>query len=627
MQMHNFGEKRWGSGILDDIRSRTDQNTRIIGDFTKMVRSAPIAKFMQDAMYDKKDKNWQIHFNKLVEESPFPDLNEFDPIIPKIQRGCNDLARRAPSFRRQTLQTRFFETGDNYYLGMEFTREYDRWKNNLGAELVAPLSLKAKDKETKEKIEQFKGVLMHHIDRLWYDGVLEVIRTGDVYNPGARHRVPRLYLINSYTDTKLGSLPVGESFRLSDKPEEKYEILIKKGSSIIVRNVEGFISKMSRSTRVKREGNLTRSPDGNSESRVALATFPVGFYVNFRTMRLNDSERGYVFTFIGDEQATPHFMRYSGLTGACINAMLFNNFLKQAIDGIPFIERFRLYSVETNWSNGEVVQRGTTANYGDGFLRPGFSYSHGLDYLHSKVIEYRESEQDLDQILSRDWKIKIAASMVPRGMELNENFISALYFQTQSAVFEKFVTEVKNSKLPGEGSLETTLRNHYRAMAEQRATSDYDSFWNEYLNTLPLDDKVKKLLEDPHISIARRLDQICNQIIEYSQKAYMYNERVSSQLFNQPKPVDSIVDDFAVEAQSFANSLTLSAAFSASALAFSLLGTVVGNVFSGVIAAWNIVVSTMQVQLKDFAVTLSDLICLHVSCLDIVWDNDGVIQI
>ena len=107
----------------------------------------------------------------------------------------------------------------------------------------------------------------------------------------------------------------------------------------------------------------------------------------------------------------------------------------------------------------------------------------------------------------------------------------------------------------------------------------------------------------------------------------MYNERVSSQLFNQPKPVDSIVDDFAVEAQSFANSLTLSAAFSASALAFSLLGTVVGNVFSGVIAAWNIVVSPMHVQLKDFAVTLSDLICLHVSCLDIVWDNDRVIQI
>ena len=46
MGMHNFGEKRWGSGIVDDIRSQTDQNTRIIGDFTKMVRAAPVTKKM-----------------------------------------------------------------------------------------------------------------------------------------------------------------------------------------------------------------------------------------------------------------------------------------------------------------------------------------------------------------------------------------------------------------------------------------------------------------------------------------------------------------------------------------------------------------------------------------------------
>ena len=109
---------------------------------------------------------------------------------------------------------------------------------------------------------------------------------------------------------------------------ERYEVVIKGLRQSVVRNVEGFIMKMKHSTLVRRESNLTRSPDGNAESKVALATFPVGHYVNFRTMRLNDSKKGYVFASIGDEQATPHFMRYSGLTGACINAMLFNNFIK-----------------------------------------------------------------------------------------------------------------------------------------------------------------------------------------------------------------------------------------------------------------------------------------------------------
>ena len=93
---------------------------------------------------------------------------------------------------------------------------------------------------------------MPHIDRLWYDGVLETIRHGDVYNPGARKRVPRLYLIDSYTESALGNLQVGESFR--DDPVKKYELVIKKSSKINVRNVEGYIATMSKSTKVKREG-------------------------------------------------------------------------------------------------------------------------------------------------------------------------------------------------------------------------------------------------------------------------------------------------------------------------------------------------------------------------------------
>ena len=589
MGMHNFGETRWGRGIVDDIRSSNDRNTRIVGDFTKMVRQPLIAKLMYGLM---KTQNWQEHFKKVVADSKFGELNDLDPVIPKLVEATEWHAKNAINFRRQTLQTRFFETGDNYYLGMEFTREYDRWKIKTCKEICAPLLLRQMDDEKKAAVGQLEGALNHHIDRLWYEACLETIRKGDVYNPGARNRVPHLYLINSYVDEKLGNFPVGESFRLSERPEERYEIVIKGGSQVVVRSVEGYISKMSKSTLVKREGNLTRGPDGNQESRVALATFPVGHYVNFRTVRLNNETRGYVFAFTGDEQATPHFMRYSGLTGACINAMLFNNFVKQAIDGIPFQERFRLYSFETTWSNFEVVTRGTGANYGLTFLRPGFPYAHGIDYLHSKVIEWMETKQDLNNILSRDWKNMLAASMVPRGMELNEDFIRSFYKLTQMHIFNKFIAEVKADKIIGSDALAEALTTRKAAIESRREELDHEHYWSELLTGMDnLDDNTRMRLQDFHGEIAMRLEQTAVQLVEHATKSYLYNERISSELENQPKPVDSIVDDFAVEAQSFANSLAMSLSFSSAALAFALIGNKVGNVFAALIAGLNIAIS------------------------------------
>ena len=111
MGMHNFGEKRWGAGILDDIRSATDQNTRIVGDFTKMVRAAPATKKMYEYMSSENDRNWQIHFEQLAVDGGFPELNDLDPIVPQIREACFKLAQASPTFRRQTVQTRFFETG------------------------------------------------------------------------------------------------------------------------------------------------------------------------------------------------------------------------------------------------------------------------------------------------------------------------------------------------------------------------------------------------------------------------------------------------------------------------------------------------------------------------------------
>jgi len=596
MGMHNFGETRWGSGLLDDFRSTNDQNTRIIGDFTKMVRQRKVATRMDELM---RTENWGAHFKHVFAQSKFADIDDLDPVLPKLMEATKWHADNAKTFKRQTLQTRFFETGDNYYLGMEFTREYDKWKNELADTLVVSLTMRDLDDGGKKEVSRFRGVLLHHIDRLWFEACLGTIRNGDVYNPGARHRVPHLWLTNSYFDQNLGQLPIGESFRLSERPEEKYEVMLKQQKQIVVRNVEGYISKMPRKTQIRREGNLTRAPDGNRESRVSLATFPVGHYVNFRTARLNNESKGYVFAFVGDEQATPHFMRYSGLTGACINAMLFNNFVKAAAEGVGFMDRFQMYSKETNWSNGEVVARGTSTNFGeDGFLRPGFPYDNGIDYLHSKVIEHMETQQDLDNVLSRDWKAKFASSMVPRGMELNEDFICVLYEKLQSHMFNRFVSEVKADKGFTDKKLADALLARKEDMDDLRDDLTPERYWTQFVTGLEgIEHETRARLQDHHCKIAMRLEKTVIDVVEFASKGYLYDERVKQELHNQPKPVDSIVDDFAVEAQNFANSLVMSAAFSAGALAFVLYdirqdnATRVGKTWAGIIAALNILLS------------------------------------
>jgi hypothetical protein len=121
---------------------------------------------------------------------------------------------------------------------------------------------------SQSKIQEVQDDLARSIDRLWYFATLETIRKGDVYNAGARWRVPKLYTISSNIVVKLDSLPVGESFRFIDSEAEKYEILAKAGGCAIVRNVEGMVFRVDDALSVKRDSNLTRSPDGNAESKV-----------------------------------------------------------------------------------------------------------------------------------------------------------------------------------------------------------------------------------------------------------------------------------------------------------------------------------------------------------------------
>jgi len=265
--------------------------------------------------------------------------------------------------------------------------------------------------------------------------------------------------------------------------------------------------------------------------------------------------------------------------------MSFNEFLGRANEGVSLVHRFRDFSKETNWSNGEVVTRGTIGNYGDGFLRPGMTYSNCIDYLYSKVIEYQESDQDLNSILSRDWLNKMAASFVPRGMELNEDFLNALRKHWQDAVFYRLLEEVQNDK----NLHDTRLEKAFRARNEEMSVIEpcSEGFWRIFLFGLKISRRKKQQFESA-IGVASCLNAICKQIIDFSSQAYIYNERLPSEFLNQPKPVDSVVDDFAVEAQGFANALTITAAFGAATLAFRLVNRDAADFASNFLGGINI---------------------------------------
>lgn len=410
-----------------------------------------------------------------------------------------------------------------------------------------------------------------NIDRLWFEACIEVIlRFGDVYNHGSNRRVPRLNLINSYIEEDLKTLSMGDSFRITSKIKDRFEILVKTKSEIIVRDVEGFTSTFDPNTKVIRESNLARSLDGNIESSFSIVACPVAHYVNHRSICLNNESKGYVYTFFGEEQCTSHFMRNNDLTGGCINAAHFNDFIRSAINGVSFINRLRLYSQGTNWSNGEIVKRGTMTCFGeDGFLRPGFSYKHGLKFLQSKVIEWIETRQSLDNILSQDWKIKFAASMIPRGMELNSKFLKTLKEDVRSIIFYFFLVEVKNDEDISYEGIEHDILARREKMSKIRNKVNHVDYWNEYFVGLkPLfDETSQKRMQHFHCEIAKQMEEIVSQLIDFAKESYLYDQRFIQGLWSQPGPVDFIVDDFAVEAQSFANSLALSTVISSASVA------------------------------------------------------------
>jgi len=269
--------------------------------------------------------------------------------------------------------------------------------------------------------------------------------------------------------------------------------------------------------------------------------------------------------------------------------MLLDNFIRQAINGVSFTKRFREYSIHTNWSSGEVVLRGTGGGYGeDGFLRPGFSYDDFIDYLYSRAVEHRESNQDLNMLLTRDWTVKVAASLIPRGMEINTEFIMTLRLHLRNAIFHKVFGQANQAWKTGEKTLESALL-HAHKHTEARENEQMD--WDGIVDELNASHELKQHLAELYTPLAKSMERTCNSVIRHTAAAYLYNERVSSELFNQPKPVDSLVDDFTTEAQGFANSLVLGLALSSAALAFRLLGGSAFNALSTVVSILSVSIS------------------------------------
>lgn len=240
--------------------------------------------------------------------------------------------------------------------------------------------------------------------------------------------------------------------------------------------------------------------------------------------------------------------------------MSLNNMVGQAVSGTSVSDRVQRLAFETTWSNGEVVQRGTGANFGeDGFVRPSCSYRQLVDYLYARAVEHYEIGADLGSVLSRDWKSKFSAALVPRGLEHDELFYSAVTTKLLETVGEKYLGEAKAASSNGLVSKsETHIIEAELGRASQQwlhASFNFASGKNGSRNT-------GLLIE----SVLNSLKQLLDHAVEQRQT----NSRISSELFHQPRSVDSLVDDFAVESQNFANGLTQSAALAAGALALGL---------------------------------------------------------
>lgn len=595
MAMHNFG-----------ITVGNTQ-TKTVGDYTKMIRLQAVVSRMV-ALTRK--KNWRLHFLNIIEDSGFPKIQKMSAVfLEKVVNTVKSLSQQSKTFRRQTLHIRIFETIDHFCLGMEFSHGFENWKAKSAETITALLSKKAKNDSSKKIVEDLKESLIHHMNRLWFQACLHVLQRANVYSG----LLPKFHLIKSYTDQDLGKLQVGDAFRFCDKPSEKYEVIHRKTTNIYekrvkeeeeyvyARNIQGKIYKMQSDAQVRRESDLTRALNGNDESDVAILTFPVEQFVHFRTAQLQ-SER-HIVAYVGEEKVTPHFMRSNESTSFGLNAMLLNDFLKSGIDEANFSKRLEKYCVDTDCLSGDILTSGIGSNCAfDGFLRLGFSYSDGLNYLYARILECTMTGRNIDAVLPTDWKSKFAASMVPRGMELNKAFIDSLKDNIRGLVFDKFIANLGKGHVLQSEDVVTRLSKRKVLMDENNDTAlDPHAFWANLLSD-------SEYVVKDYGLLSKHLEKTVSQIVVFAKDADIYNNRTPSEFFSQPKPVDSIASDVSMEAQYFADILVTCASISSFGLSLILLSNIASEIFAIGLAAVNVFLTVcVMVNASRYKIRLEEL--------------------
>ena len=362
--------------------------------------------------------------------------------------------------------------------------------------------------------------------------------------------------------------------------------------------------------------------DGNAESKVAIATFPVAHVVSHRTVSVQQSKHWCTFP-IGDAQSSPHFMRYSGLTGAAINSMLINNYIGAGLNSSTIFtqDRAMQLSQETNWSNEEVIRRGTGGNFGiDGFLRPGFKYTDIAEYLYYKAVEmgvYGEGESEsqvplkadtlcdsldsrVDAMFQNAMLKKFASGLVPRGIELTTSYLNALENSLSTAILNRILAEMKGDEhLAHEASFlaefcifaddetgMTAIKGDGALMSgtKSRWSEHVENLFHPHLPSSELQEKVRE-----YMARANSMVDIVRKSYLVARDDHINGTRISSEAENEPKSVDYLVVDLAVEAKSFANGLGMSALLATISLSLAT------SKYLNVADLWSILVAFVNV--------------------------------
>ena len=106
---------------------------------------------------------------------------------------------------------------------------------------------------------------------------------------------------------------------------------------------------------------------------------------------------------------------------------------------------------------------------------------------------------------------------------MNESFIRALNCELKKSIVSNCIKEIGKDEQIISDSLMINLKARVLELEGERMLSNSKKYWTEFLHDLKLEKETKEALEDSHVFIAKRLEMICHQVIEYAKKAYLYN--------------------------------------------------------------------------------------------------------